>query len=616
MEKIDLTPETRRVATLEKGSLQRRLGVREVFGVAFGDVGSSIIYALGVVAFFALGATPLALAIAGVFFICTALTYAELGATIPEAGGAQVFARRAFNDLVSFLAGWALLLDYVLTASISAYTIGPYLSQFLPALSIKLVHIGMASGVMIVLAALNIYGIKESSRVSLILSILCIATLGFMSLYGLVTVFDPARFISQMKIGTAPTWGSFLHAVVLASVAYIGIETATQVSGEARDPGRTLPRALKWTVAAVLTLYAGICMVGMTAMPPAELGSTWKEQPLVGIAHHLPGIGGPLAAWVGVMAALVLFIATNAGLIGASRLAYSMSSVLQLPGAFSRLHSTRKTPWISLVFFTVCAIAVLCVTHDMDSLTQLYSFGSVLAFAMAHLSLIGLRIKEPGLARPFKVPFNLRIRGRDIPLTAVIGLLATTGTWVAILFLFPRGRDLGFVWMGIGIVLYLAVRQRQDIPMVDSVRIERVSIPEYRTWEVKHILVPTLGGPNTETVQVACRIARETGAEVTALFVIEIPEALPLETFLSDRLNAGDTALTRAQAIGREVGVIVQAKLMQARRASVTILEVARERNCDLIVLGALAGKPSPTAQEVLQKAACRIWICTSTQKA
>lgn len=622
MDKIDLTRERAHVATLDHGSLQRRLGVKEVFGVAFGDVGSSIIYALGVVAALALGATPIALAITGVFFIFTALTYAELGATIPEAGGAQIFSRRAFNDLVSFLAGWALLMDYVLTAAISAYTIGPYLSQFFPLLEHTLPLLILAGVIMTILAGLNIYGIRESSRVSLVLSIVTIVTLGFMALYGIATVFDWHKFTSQMTIGTVPTWGDFAKAMVLAMIAYIGIEAATQLAGEARNPGKTVPQALKWCVIAVLGLYAGLTAVAMCVDgAPGKFQDEWLEQPLVGVASQLPHIGGILAGWIGVLAALVLFIATNAGLIGASRLAYSMSSVLQLPPFFSRLHPRRGTPWISILFFTAAAVAVVVATGAiaeasnmkvLEALAELYAFGSMLAFALAHLSLIGLRIKEPDLKRPFRIGGNLRIKGRDIPVTAVIGLVATSIAWIAVLFLHPHGRNLGFGWMVVGIIFYLTVRRKQELPLAHRVHIDKVAVPEFKKWKVKRILVPTLGGPNTETVQVACGLGREMDAEVTALYVIEIPQTLPLETFLADKLNHGDAALARAEAIGREAGVPVHPKLVQARTAARAILETAEELQCDLIVLGAMAGKPSSTAESVLHASKFRVWLCTT----
>lgn len=616
MEKIDISQEARtKVVTLEKGRLHRKLRVAEIFGVGYGDVGSSIIYALGVVAAVALGATPLALAVAGVFFICTALTYAELGATIPEAGGAQIFARRAFNDLVSFIAGWALLLDYVLTAAISAYTIGPYLHQFIPALSLTVVNIAFAGVVMVVLTGINIWGIKESSRISLALAVTAILTLLVLSVWGLITTFSLDLFLTRVKSGLELPWTRLLNAVALSMVAYIGIEAATQLAGEARDPGRTIPRAMKWTVITVLVLYLGITLVATCAVPPEMLGGPFKEFPLIAVAEA--AVGNWMKVWVGILAAIVLFVATNAGIVGASRLAYSMSRHLQLPKAFQRLHSKRRTPWISLVFFTAAAVGVLCATQNMQALAELYNFGSMLAFSLAHLSLIGLRIKEPALERPFKTPLNLRIGGKDIPITAIVGGLATFGAWIVVLVLHPTGRNLGFAWLGFGLLLYFLVRRREDIPIVDSVRIERVAMPEFKMLELKQILVPTLGGRTTEVVQIAAQLARDAKAELTALYVIEIPEALPLETFLVEHLQAGDEALARAEAIAREYGVPIRLKLLQARAAGAAICEVAREEKMDLIVIGApqRPGKVmtlGSTVDAVLRQAPCRVWVCTN----
>ncbi|MBI2930734.1 MAG: universal stress protein [Planctomycetes bacterium] len=621
MEKIDLTQDTARIRTLDKGTLHRKLGVRDIFGVAYGDVGSSIIYALGVVAALAYGATPLAIGVAGVFFIFTALTYAELGATIPEAGGAQIFARRAFrSDLVSFIAGWALLLDYVLTAAISAYTIGPYLGHLFAPLKQPLVIISLASVVLLILAGLNVHGIRDSTRLSLWLSLTCIATFAFLIGWGMVHHFDWSTFVSLQEVGTRPTWSQFLNAVALSMVAYIGIEAGTQLAGEAKDPGRTVPNAIKMTVLVLLAVYAGTVAVAMCMPNMPELLGTYphKEQPLITIAHGLHRIGPWFAAWMSILAAIVLFIATNAGLIGASRLAYSMATHFQLPRSFQMLHSKRRTPVFALLFFTFAAVGVLLLTQKMDRLAELYNFGSMLAFSMAHLSLIGLRIREPNLDRPYKVGLNLRIAGRRIPVTAMLGFLATGATWIYVVIHQSNARLLGFGWLLAGVVLYALFRRREEVPLVESVKIERVSMPEYAPWEVRHVLVPTLGGANTEVVQVACRIAALHGAQVTALYVIEIPEALPLETFFGGQSVTGDKALDRAEAIGREYGVQVRRKKMQAREAGSTIAEVAKEEGCDLIVMGAAPRSTGGTlfgrtVDAVARRAPCRVIICSGT---
>lgn len=363
----------------------------------------------------------------------------------------------------------------------------------------------------------------------------------------------------------------------------------------------------------MLVLYLGITLVASCAVPPEKLGREYLEFPLVAVAEA--AVGTWMKVWIGILAAVVLFVATNAGLVGASRLAYSMSRHLQLPPAFQRLHRTRKTPWVSLAFFGLAAVGVLCATQNMERLAQLYNFGSMLAFTLAHVSLIGLRIKEPGLARPYRAPLNITIAGRAIPLTAILGFTATLGAWIAVLVLHPWGRYLGFAWVAAGLVLYYAVRQREEIPLVDSVRIERVTMPEFKAIELKHILIPTLGGPDTESVQIACRVAREHKADVTALHVIEIPEALPLETFLVAPLQHGDEALSRAEAIAREYGVTLRPKLVQARAAGPAICEVAREEGADLILLGAprKIGKVltlGTTVDTVLRHAPCRVWVC------
>src|SRR5579872_5392761 len=130
-----------KVVHLEKKSLKRVLGASDLFAVAYGDLGSSIYYAFGITALYALGATPIALLIAGLVFICTALTYSEMATTFPEPGGSATFSRYAFNDLISFIAGWGLLLDYIVTVAISAFAIPPYVKYLFPYPNSTLTHI-------------------------------------------------------------------------------------------------------------------------------------------------------------------------------------------------------------------------------------------------------------------------------------------------------------------------------------------------------------------------------------------------------------------------------------------------------------------------------------------
>lgn len=617
--RIDLSEDSKRkVITFDRGSLKRLIGTAALFSIGYGDVGSSIYYALGVTAFWALGAAPIAIAIAGVFFAFTVFTYAELSSAIPEAGGSQLFAKRAFGDVASFIAGWALLLDYVLTMAISAFTVAPYLGYFFPILKTPQGHLIFTAALIGALTLINIIGIKESTNLTLTLAVFDIITQLSIIVIGVVAVLNLPYILSNIHIGTSPTWQQFIYGITIAMVAYTGIEAVSQLSGETRDPGKKVPRAMLMTLATVIFMYMGISLIALSTMSAYDLGHTWINDPIAGIAANMPVFGKYLAPWIAILGAMILTIAANAGIIGASRLSFSMANNYQIPGIFNKLHHKLKTPVISLLVFSTVGAVVILASRRLEILADLYNFGAMLAFSMAHLSLIGLRIKEPALERPFELKGCLNIKGYKIPITAILGFMATFGVWLVVVFTHQHGRNLGFMWMGLGAILYFAYRYKMKMPIMDTVEIEKVEVAEYKKIEIKKILVPTLGGPQTENIQIACQIAKQNNADLSALYVLEIPAALPIDTFLPEKLGDADAALHRAQAIGREFGIGVETHLLQSRSAGTTIIELARDGKYDLIVMGASAKKPyggvfvSSTIDHVLKNAPCRVWVCKS----
>lgn len=622
---IDLTSdEKRKVVTLEKGSLQRLIGIPALYAIGYGDVGSSIYYALGVTTLYALGAAPLALALAGITFFCTVLTYAELAAAMPESGGSCAFARRAFNDLISFIAGWALLLDYIVTIAISAYSVGPYLGFFFPALKSSIGNIPFALSVIGVLLLLNVIGIRESTRISLVLCIFGNITQLSIIVIGAITLLNLPTLWHHMQIGVAnvdwsPTWPQFMKGVGMAMVAYIGIESIAQLAGETKNPGKNVPKAMFLTMITLFVMYFGISLVALSVMHPRTLSTTYLEDPIAGIAAAMPIGGNLLGPWVALLGATILFVAANAGLIGASRLTFSMGEYIQLPRIFYKLHPRFKTPYVSLIAFAALSSLIILIAKKLTFIAELYNFGAMLAFSLAHLSMIGLRIREPDMERPFKVRGNIRLGKYEIPITAVIGVLATFAVWIDVILTKPAGRNLGFLWMALGIGTYLYYRHEKHLPAGQRIEIEKVEMPEYKDIPIKKILVPTLGGPSTETVQHAAKIAREYDAELNALYVIEIPASLPLDTFFPEKLVAADSALERAQAIASEYGVVsVQTHVLQSREAGAAIVETAREGQFDLVVVGVRTQKGRSsltlgrTVDYVLRNAPCRVWIITS----
>ena len=462
--------------------LKRSVGVLSLFSTAYGNVGSSIYYALGLVAAHALGLTPLVFLFAGGLFALTAKTYAEGATMFPEAGGSSSFARHGFNEVVSFVAGWALMLDYVITIAISAFFVPHYLGglELFESLADHPGDVIAGVAVVALLAAINVRGLGRSAALNSGLALLDIATQVAIIGLGAVLVLSPEQLVDQIDLGVAPTWSELVFAVSISMVAYTGIETIANMAEEERDPSRDVPRAANGVVIAVIGLYLGITVIALSALPvtegtgggyTTELGTTFEDDPILGIVSALDlGFLEPIAkAYVGVLAGTILFIAANAGLIGISRLSWSLAEHHQLPGAFARLFGRGRTPAIAIVVSAALAI-VLILPGEATLLGNLYSFGALLSFTIAHVSLVALRYREPDHERPYRAPWNVRLRGQYVSLTAVLGGIGTFGAWVSLVILHAPARYVGLGWMTIGIAGYLVYRRRLG---VDPRRIHR-----------------------------------------------------------------------------------------------------------------------------------------------
>lgn len=456
---------------IKHNRLKRVLGIPALFSAGYGNVGSSIYYALGIVAVVALGATPVALGIAGILFIFTALTYAEGTALIPEAGGSASFARHGFNDLAGFIAGWALMLSYIVTIAISAYTIPPYLGFFFePFKTSPALGTATSMGIVFFLMAMNVVGIKETSLVNIGAAILDITTQIALVVIGFILLFDPVVLFHRI-IDNWPSTENLVFGIALASIAYTGIETMSQMAEETRKPERKVPRALVMMIVAVLVIFAGISLVSLSAMTPEELASEWARDPVAGIAAHIPLtlISDVLKPLIAVLAGSILLIATNAGLIGISRLAFSLGTHKLQPSVLSKVHPRFKTPYIAIILFSLIAIIILIpgffATNVFENMGALYAFGSLLAFMFAHASILSLRVKKPNLERPFKLGWNLRVFGRELPITAMLGLVSTFGIWIIILITQPYCRWVGMIWMAVGLIVYCIYRWKSKLPL-------------------------------------------------------------------------------------------------------------------------------------------------------
>src|SRR3954466_6424919 len=468
--------------------LQRVLGVNDLFATAYGNVGSSIYYALRLVASFALGLTPLVVVITGVFFYMPAATYAEATTMSPEAGGSSSFARRAFNEFWSFFAAWGQMLNYTITVAISAFFVPHYIGGVIgvDALRHGPADIVFGIGVVIALSLVNVVGVKESAGLNVTLAVIDFFTQLLLVVVGAVLVLSPSTLADNVQFGVAPTWKDFFLAIPIGMIAYTGIETISNMAEEAMDEEVTIPGAINRVVIAVFAIYAALPAVALSALPVTQ-APDGSYQTLLGLTEEKGGFAGdPILGvvkqldlgflqqraeiYVGLLAATILFIATNAGIIGVSRLVYSMGLYRQVPDRLRQLHPKYGTPWVGILIFGAIACVTL-VPGQAEFLGNMYAFGAMLSFTIAHIAVARLRIREPDHARPYRGPGVLRIGGRQLPLFAVLGGLGTGMAFVVVTFLHAEVAAAGIGWLALGVGLYVLYRRRQGLDLTSTVKV-------------------------------------------------------------------------------------------------------------------------------------------------
>lgn len=443
-------------------SLRRNIGLLGNFAFAYGDVAEGIYFTLGLVLVYAGSAATYAYLFATIAYILTAMCYAELSSTYHQAGGAFTFSNKAFGRNVAFVAAWALLLDYLVTTAISSVAAVGYMSYFFPPLAYVTSAVTVA--VIVVLVAINVLGISESARFSYLLVLFAIVgeilvlAVGFAFSYHPLTNPPP-------QMGSAPTYSGFLYAITIAMSSYLGIEVVSQSAGETRHAAKNIPRAVFLISGAVVaaTLAYSTLALGIVNVRAFSINPEAVNYPVSFIVSRLP-FGQVFGGLTALQAISLLLVAANAGIVGLSRITYAMSKEGTLPGVFSKVHRRFRTPFVSIIFFSVFIIViVLAFSAHLDVLAEMYNFGALIAYMVVGLSLISLRNKEKNLVRPFKVPGKFRMTWKDktgsvieyeVPLVAFGCFLADLVIWIFLIELHPVGREVGTLWIVLGLLVY------------------------------------------------------------------------------------------------------------------------------------------------------------------
>ncbi len=620
--------------------LVRGLTGGSLASVAFGEVGSSIYFALGIIALFALGLTPWVLLAVGLLFMLVALSYAEGTAAIPETGGAATLARRAFSDPVGFLTGWVLLLDYAIVIALASLFASHYFGHAVGWDRLTRHPWDVVAAVFVILGITVLRLVRRPAlyRIAVVVAVVAFVTQLILIALGFAFLFSFSDLRHGVHPGVAPTWHALAFALPAAMLAYTGLETVANLAEEAREPGKDIPRSLFGGLGTAVLLSVVMGIVGIAAFPAVagpksvttQLGSDWLRAPLVGIVAalegHLPAfLVDVLRVVVGLSGAVVLVAAATTSISGIGRVVYTLGRHQMLPHVFGTFGRRSTLPpaailGAALVSSTLVILAA-AVGNEVRFLASLYSFGVLITFAIAQAAVVRLRFTDPDLPRPFLVPVNLRIRGRPVPVAALIGIPLTAALWVAALATHQAARIGGPAWLALGAVLYVGARLRRGAGLLEHVEAPVPDLVPAVEGVYERILVPVKIGPiGEEMLATAIRLAEERGGTIHALHAIRVPLDQPLDAELLDEEERASASLIDAKLLGAEHGVTIEGHVVRARAIGEAIVAEAEEIGADLILLGSAPRWRrqsrffSPTVDYVLRRAPCEVMVIAYPQ--
>jgi APA family basic amino acid/polyamine antiporter len=613
--------------------MKKRLGSPVLWGLVQAFVAAGFYFSLGLVAQRAQGWTWVVYLVAALFFVLTAASYMEAASLHQERGGVTIIARYAFNELVSFVAGWAIMLDYVILIALTAFTITDYVAVLWAPLGRGGLELVLAGGAILAAAVINVRGLDP--RRFMRFFVFAFVDLGvqvFLVVIGLIVLFDPQVIAHPSDFGGAVELEDLAFAFPLAIVALTALDASSGFAGQVAVGRKGLKRLLTARVVSVLVAYVGLGLVAASTPGAAQR----TDAPVLGVIGGIgqDGLRNGLEIVVGLSATLVLFTACVGSMLGLSRLGYALAVNRQIPSRLGRLHPRFKTPTVVIGAGVVLGMA-LVLPEDIEFLGAIYAFGATLAFVIVHLSVLVLRRREPDRDRPFRVPFSIA----GLPIPSMIGALIAAGALVAVLALHTAARWVGPAWMLAGIVLYVVYRagseksltKRLTVPE-DTLTLEKGPRAEYGS-----ILVPVFGNAlDDDIMQTAGRLAAAVptdvdeegnGAQIEAIWVMVLPMSLPLDGRVPEAdVKHARQMLNHAKAVGEEYeGVTVNPVIVRSRSVGEAIVREAKRRGVEAIVMpaeeptrirgglvfGGREGLRSTfvgeTTRYVLNKAPCRV---------
>lgn len=566
-------------------TLSRTLGLLDITMIGVGAmIGAGIFVLTGIAAGEAGPALVLAFFLNGVVTTFTALSYAELGSSFPEAGGGYLWVKEGMSGTQGFLAGWMSWFAHAVACSLYGLGFGRFAQELwllagLPTFGLPDQIFVLVTMVLIVslFSFINFRGASETGTVGNVVTISKVVILLIFVAFGLYAMTQRPDSLEVFREDLMPNGiGGVFLAMALTFIAFEGYEIIAQSGEEVINPMRNIPKAIFISIGVVVVIYVLVAFVAIGAVTQTDGLPVWeylaqeREIAIVSAAEEFMPLGGILILISGLASTMS---ALNATIYSSSRVSFAMGRDHNLPGIFGRIHPQMHTPYWA-IFLSAVLIIAMGLALPIEEVAAAADIMFLLMFAQVNITVMTLRRRRPDLARGFFVPF--------FPWPPVIGIVTNVALAAFLAYSLGRVGLITIAWIVVGMLLYWGYFRTKE----ESERPKEVIMEETLVSVDYSVLVPVANVDQAEELgRIGCALAKEHAGGVIALHVVKVPPQLKL----SDGrlfLKEGRPPLQKVVTQGQDLEVPVHTMIRLGRSVPDAILKTIAENGSDMILFG------------------------------